>query len=352
MAKKIRQTQEETAHSMDLLLFKVTEEGEDFQHFSKRVTLEEWLELLKNRPAGISFHSYSFPCHEFREEYLATVSKRSLSEVKWLLKRFLPPDEPLGSDKRSVAYGYTVKHFIELKQTRELPYHAQRWLIWALSKGKMLSPREPVYWILDLVDWAPEEAIRVLEAYIMVYCQLLPDGRLYGLYDCMQLIRVRWLGASVPDEVIDSISWRDLEHLVERLYKAMGYSTVLTPCTRDGGRDVIASKEEKGAKIQILVQVTRPHSPVRVGAVRQVQGVVATERASKGVILTTSRFTKDALELEKKDARLELIARKDFIRLMNSYLGIDWPSEIDRLITESKLAHLRKQENGPIDSNN
>lgn len=352
MAKKIRQTREETAYSIELLLFQDTEAGEDSQNVSKRVTLKEWLELLKNRPAGTSFHSYSFPCEEFREEYLATVSKRPLSEVKWLLKKFLPPGEPLGSDESAIAWGHTVQHFLELKRTRELPYHAQRWLIWALSKGKYLSPRESVYWILDLVDWAPEEAIRVLEAYTTVYCQLLPDGRLFGLYDCMQIIRARWLGFLVPDEVIDSISWRDLEHLAERLYEAMGYSTVLTAWTRDGGRDIIASKEEKGSKTQNLIQVTRPRNPVRVGAVRQVQGIVSSERASKGVIITTSRFTGPALKLEKKDARLELIARKDFIRLMNTYLGIDWPSKIDRIITESKLAHLRKRENGLIDMKN
>jgi restriction system protein len=86
-----------------------------------------------------------------------------------------------------------------------------------------------------------------------------------------------------------------------------------------------------------LVQAT--HSRVDVRAVREMLGIVVDERASKGVIVTTRGFTRKASDLEQKHGCLELIARKDFIILMNQYCGTDWSSKIDRLITQG----LREQ---------
>lgn len=42
------------------------------------------------------------------------------------------------------------------------------------------------------------------------------------------------------------------------------------------------------------------HRPVEVSVVRQLLGVVEVEKASAGVIATTSRFTKGALELRQQ----------------------------------------------------
>jgi restriction system protein len=124
--------------------------------------------------------------------------------------------------------------------------------------------------------------------------------------------------------------------LVERLYERMGYETILTPSSKDGGYDVIASKVEKGLKTIILIDAKHYREPVGVEIARQMQGVVTKEGASKGVIVTTSKFTRGALKLEKADPRLELITQHEFIQLMNQYYGVGWTSRIDRLIFGSK----------------
>jgi restriction system protein len=232
----------------------------------------------------------------------------------------------------------------KLKAEGELRYTDQQWLLWALTESERFSPRESIHWVLDLVDRFPEEAIQVINAYILLNVQALPDLRLNGLFECVEIIRAKCHVSSIPDEVIESLSSRDFEYLVESLYKSMGYVTILTPPTKDGGYDVIASKLDKGLKTSILIDAKHYKKPVGVEIVRQIQGVVAKEGASKGVIVSTSKFTRGALNLERDDPRLELITRQEFIQLMNQYTGVDWTSRIDRVIFRSKQTHIEQQD--------
>lgn len=197
--------------------------------------------------------------------------------------------------------------------------------------------------MLDLVDDRPEEAIVVIRAYIFLYLLILPDGVIDALYDCIEIIRAKCLTSSGNQEVIDTLSSRDFEHLVEQLYDRMGYETMLTPPSFDGGYDIVASKVDKGLKTTILIDAKHYREPVGVEIARQMQGTLASQGASKGVIVTTSKFTRGALQLEKNDSRLELINRQEFIQLMNRYYGVDWTSKVDRLIVWSKRKNQEKQ---------
>lgn len=65
-------------------------------------------------------------------------------------------------------------------------------------------------------------------------------------------------------------------------------------------------------------------------------GVVSDEKVNKGVVVTTSRFTKGAKNFADKNPRIELIDGNQLVLLMNEYLGGTWPSQIDRLVAESE----------------
>lgn len=90
---------------------------------------------------------------------------------------------------------------------------------------------------------------------------------------------------------------RRFEELVAELLKCQGFEPTLTPRTRDGGRDILAARSDRLGTLLYLVECKRyaPENKVGVETVRSIYGVVQSERASKGVIVTTSSFTKQAL---------------------------------------------------------
>lgn len=90
---------------------------------------------------------------------------------------------------------------------------------------------------------------------------------------------------------------RKFEELIAELLKREGLDVKLTPSTRDGGRDLMAFHDTPVGKLLYLVECKRYSAgrPVGVTVVRQLFGVVSQVRATAGLIVTTSRFTKDAL---------------------------------------------------------
>jgi len=101
---------------------------------------------------------------------------------------------------------------------------------------------------------------------------------------------------------------RRFEEIVAELFDGFGYAVELTKRTRDGGKDVIAIKRaEVDVRFLISCKRTDPGNPVRVGAVRELHSVKESERATKGIIATTTHFTQDArLLVEKHQWELEL----------------------------------------------
>lgn len=90
---------------------------------------------------------------------------------------------------------------------------------------------------------------------------------------------------------------RRFEELVAELLRDQGFVPTLTPQTRDGGRDILAARSDSLGDLLYLVECKRyaPHKKVGVERIRAIYGVAQAERATKGVIVTTSSFTKDAI---------------------------------------------------------
>jgi L-asparaginase len=100
---------------------------------------------------------------------------------------------------------------------------------------------------------------------------------------------------------LHSLSSRNFEILVAEIFKHHGYNVALTPATRDGGYDFRALfVDGLGIQCLSLVEVKRyaPDNPVDVTIVRSLYGVVSAINAARGIIVTTSRFTKDAKDFQ------------------------------------------------------
>jgi restriction endonuclease Mrr len=98
-------------------------------------------------------------------------------------------------------------------------------------------------------------------------------------------------------ELMHHLDPRKFEELVAELLRAQGFRPTLTPQTRDGGRDIIATRSDALGELLYLVECKRyaPHRKVGVQQVRGIFGVAQAERATKAVLVTTSSFTSDAV---------------------------------------------------------
>lgn len=118
---------------------------------------------------------------------------------------------------------------------------------------------------------------------------------------------------------------RRFEEILAKIWTGLGWQTFLTPPTRDGGFDIRAIRDANGICLCYLVEAKayRPDRPVGIATVRHLYGVVERERATHGVIATTSTFTRDAImEAEAMKYRLTLA---DFRRVL------DWLQEYRRV---------------------
>jgi restriction system protein len=309
----------------------------------KDLTLERWLELMEKRPEDVVFESYQFPTNEIKEQFLANISKYSEKDITRILNAFLLPlGSFLGSDRHSLDHYARLlrEEPEELKRLiQKVPYY-RRMYLYVSSQGK-IPVRDGISWVMDLLPFSPREALDALDAYLHAHIYALPDGRIHGLSDAMAILRTRYFSTDdkLSTSVLNSLKPIELEHLVEAIYYKLGYVTQMTKPSHDGGRDIIAMKDEPGKKEKNLIQCKRWQNAVGVEDVRALLGVVSHERATKGTLVTTSRFSPDAKKMAKEEPRIELIARKPLQRLLTEHFGEFWVTNTDFLLSESLRRH-------------
>jgi len=312
---------------------------------AKKISLEEWLDLLFSNKEDLDFINYEFPTDKHREEYYSTIHYREEGDVLKLIKKFLIPSGSLGADKSYLKYIMSArKDRPEINDFIFENQYTNRLLLWTSSGGRTPPPWEGITWVLDLLPHWPKYAVEALNAYFLAHAQFLPDGRFRGLGEAVELIRHKFIGmpstSSDKVEHLMEISPRSFECIVEQLYKEMGFDTELTPEKGDGGRDIIAEKNDTGRKEKTLIECKRYKKPVGVKLVRELMGVISNEKVNKGVIVTSSSFTRGARELANENPRIELISCMKLVPLLNEFLGPKWPLNIESLVIKS----LNKQD--------
>lgn len=98
------------------------------------------------------------------------------------------------------------------------------------------------------------------------------------------------------------LSSRRFEELIAEILMRKGYEVELTPTTRDGGKDIyVASKNDFGSFLYIVeCKKYKPTHKVGVNVLRDLYGVLSKERATYGIAVTTSYFSKPAKEFQQE----------------------------------------------------
>ena len=113
----------------------------------------------------------------------------------------------------------------------------------------------------------------------------------------------------------------EFENLVGNLFSQMGLETRQTQQSRDGGVDVVAFDTRPILGGKVVIQAKRYSNTVGVSAVRDLYGTMLNEGASKGILVTTSGYGKDAFNFAK-DKPIELIDGGGLLYLLENYASI------------------------------
>ncbi|WP_104668663.1 restriction endonuclease [Ensifer adhaerens] len=119
---------------------------------------------------------------------------------------------------------------------------------------------------------------------------------------------------------------RRFEEICAELFERLGYTVELTPAINDGGKDLIIVKRSDIGTVLTFVECKKysPTDPVGVEVIRALNGVVEAGRATSGLVMTTSRFTRGAKKLQGElQYRMSLADYGEFKKLLGQALGGD-----------------------------
>ena len=119
-----------------------------------------------------------------------------------------------------------------------------------------------------------------------------------------------------------TMPWEDFEYFVRELFDKMfnvnGGEVKVTQASHDGGVDAIAFDDDPIRGGKFVIQAKRYNNVVPVAAVRDLYGTMIHEGATKGILVTTSTYGKEAYDFSK-DKPITLINGQELLGLLNKY---------------------------------
>ncbi|WP_170140808.1 restriction endonuclease [Oceanobacillus arenosus] len=138
----------------------------------------------------------------------------------------------------------------------------------------------------------------LLEVYSEVFNEGLPVNNSSLRVDFTEVNAELIKYLSRNPELMYKLDPRKFEELVAEIFSKKGYDVSLTQRTRDGGKDIYAIRRDSIVSTLFVIETKRYSKTNKVGVeiVRGLYGVKSAERANVGMIVTTSSFTKDAID--------------------------------------------------------
>ena len=116
--------------------------------------------------------------------------------------------------------------------------------------------------------------------------------------------------------IVDQMSGEEFEAFLLAHFENLGYKGKLTPIKNNYGADLIVNKDN----FKIVVQAKRWKEKIGVSAIQEVIGAINYYKASKGMVITNSFFTSNAVNLAAT-SNIELWDRNKLIDVINQAQG-------------------------------
>lgn len=97
---------------------------------------------------------------------------------------------------------------------------------------------------------------------------------------------------------LDNIEWRDLERMLGEALSVIGFNVKVTPPSKDGGKDIIATTDVFNKKYSFILELKHWRVGKKVGFkhVEKFLRVVINEKSSGGLFLASYGYTNDCTE--------------------------------------------------------
>lgn len=122
---------------------------------------------------------------------------------------------------------------------------------------------------------------------------------------------------------LQNLDWFNIEKVIAELFENFGFNVTLTPPSKDGGKDIILECYEDESKKTFIVEIKHWKAGNRVGKsiVTDFLKVVLNEKRDRGLILSSSGYTKNSLEFvaEIDKSKVALGNHSKIISLCNAY---------------------------------
>lgn len=113
---------------------------------------------------------------------------------------------------------------------------------------------------------------------------------------------------------VQRMNGHEFEEFVGYIFSSLGYETQITSKSRDGGKDLILGTGK--GKIYVEVKRYAENNLISSPLILKLVGSAANDGVSKCIFLTTSGYTKDAIETaERSKINIDLLDYEGFIDL-------------------------------------
>lgn len=97
-------------------------------------------------------------------------------------------------------------------------------------------------------------------------------------------------------ETLKKIEWFSFELFCKIYYECIGYKVTKTKAGADGGIDLRLYMKDSAVPCVLVQCKARAHKDIGVNYIRELLGVMTSEKVDKGILITNSGFTKKAFE--------------------------------------------------------
>ncbi|SDI94044.1 Restriction endonuclease [Paraburkholderia steynii] len=104
--------------------------------------------------------------------------------------------------------------------------------------------------------------------------------------------------------LLSEMGWREFEKLIGEILESQGWTVTVMRGTKDGGIDVLSEKHDDVLGTLRAIWQAKKYGPgkkVTLNHLRELSAVVERDRATKGIIVTTSSFTGGAIDWVHSD---------------------------------------------------
>lgn len=150
--------------------------------------------------------------------------------------------------------------------------------------------------IIILLFYSYKNNLKTKELYVWI---LLGFAMLIALYFLLQytlsvIERKKYLKSGLCK--IDKMSGAEFEKFLKAHFENLGYKVKLTPASNDYGADLIIEKDRE----KVAIQAKRYNGKVNNKAIQEVSGAIRYYKCSRGMVVTNSFYTKNAINLAKE----------------------------------------------------